>query len=121
MKLVTQIPAYLLALVFIVFGSAYFLKLIPTPAMTGDPATFMDLFSHTGYMAAIKVFEVVGGLLMLFPRTRAIGYCIITPIALNIVLYEFLIAHQPGIGIVILLLCVLGIYRMKDRFAGIFP
>jgi putative oxidoreductase len=120
MKIVKHIPAILLAILFGVFGIAYFLKLMPTPPMTGDPLTFMTLFSSTGYMNIIKALEVIGGLMLFLPRTRAMGLCIITPIAVNILLFEVCIAKQPGIGIACVLLCMLAIYFIKEKFAGIF-
>jgi putative oxidoreductase len=119
MKIVSQIPAYLLALVFIVFGLAFLLKLMPTPPLEGNMASFMQLFGSTGYMTVIKVLEVVGGLLLILPRTRAMGMCIIAPISVNILLFEVLVAKQPGIGIALVLLCVLAIYSMRDRFARV--
>ncbi len=119
MKILSQMPAYLLALVFIVFGANFFINFMPMPPMAGDPLTFMNLFGPTGYMRIIKILEIVGGLLLLSNRTRPMGLCIITPIAINILLFEFLIAKQPGIGIIITLLCIAAIYMDRKRFAGI--
>ncbi len=119
MNHIKSIPAYLLALVFAGFGIAYFLKLMPTPDMTGDPLTFMQLFGGSGYMTAIKVFEVIGGLLVIAPRTRAMGLCILAPIAVNILLFELCIAHKPGIGVILVIVTVLAIYFSKDKFKGV--
>lgn len=120
MNIVKQIPVILLALVFFVFGLAYFLKLMPHPEMEGDMLTFMNLFESGGYMMIVKAFEVIGGLLLFLPRTRGIGLCIITPIVVNILIFELTIAKQPGIGVVLLIVNIIAIYFEKDKFKGLF-
>lgn len=119
MKIVKQIPALLLALVFIVFGGVYFLKLIPTPPMTGNLLTFMTLFGDSGYMTFVKILEVVFGLLLLIPKTRALGLLLILPIVVNILCFEVFIAKQPGIGVALLLINFIGIFLAKDKYVGI--
>lgn len=119
MQIAKQIPAYLLAFVFVVFGIAFFLKLMPQPEMTGDQATFMALMGPTGYMTFIKVCEVVFGLLLILPKTRAIGLILIAPIIVNILLFEVLIAKQPGIGVALLFLNILAIYFNKERYSSL--
>ena len=120
MNIVKQIPAFLLRLVFFGFGLAYFFKLLPTPPMEGNMLAFMNLFGGTGYMDVIKVLEVLGGLLLFFPRTRGIGLCIITPITINILLFELLIAKQPGIGIPLIIINILAIVMAKDKFKSVW-
>jgi putative oxidoreductase len=118
MQIVKQLPAYLLALPFVVFGLAYFFKMMPTPPMEGDPLAYMTVMSK-GYMDFVKVCEVVFGILILVPKTRALGLILIAPISVNILAYELFIAHQPGIGVVLVILNALAIYFNKDKYAGI--
>ncbi len=119
MQIAKNIPAYLLAFVFVVFGAMYFLKMMPTPPMEGDMATYMTLMGGTGYMSAIKVFEVLFGLLIVFPKTRALGLILIAPIVVNILLFEVFIAKQPGIGVALVILNALALYFSKDKYQGI--
>jgi putative oxidoreductase len=119
MNILKHIPSVLLGLVFFAFGLAYFLKLMPTPPMEGNMQAFMKLFGETGYMNFVKVFEVIGGALLFHPRTRAIGICIITPIALNILAFELFISKQPGIGVALVLVSVAAIYFEKDKFKSL--
>jgi putative oxidoreductase len=119
MKIAKQVPVYLLAAVFIIFGVMYFLKMMPEPKLEGNPLEFMKLMGGTGYIDVVKVLEVLGGLLLLFPRTKGMGLCITTPICVNILLYELCIAKEPGIGIALVLLSALAIYFNKERFKGI--
>jgi putative oxidoreductase len=119
MKIAKQIPAYLLAFVFVVFGSNHFLNFMPMPPMSGDPATYMSVMGPTGYMTTIKICEVVFGLLLIFPKTRALGLLLIAPIVVNILLFELHIAKAPGIGVVLVLLVALGIYFNKEKYSSI--
>jgi putative oxidoreductase len=120
MKIAKQLPAVLLGLVFFVFGLAHFIKFMPPPPpMEGDMATFFTLFSSSGYLNVIKVLEVVIGILLLIPKTRALGLLLIAPIAVNILLFELLIAKAPGIGVALVLLVLVGIFLNRDKYRGI--
>ncbi len=119
MKIAKQIPAYLLAFVFIVFGAMYFLHLMKIPPMTGDQLTFMTLFGGSGYMTFIKTLEVIFGVLLVFPKTRALGLLLILPIVVNILCFEVFIAHKPEIGVVLLVINFAGIYFNKEKYVGI--
>lgn len=119
MKIAKHIPAYLLAFVFVVFGLMYFLKLMPVPPITGDQLSFMTLFGGSGYMTFIKVLEVVFGLLLIFPKTRALGLLLILPIVVNILCFEVFIAKQPGIGVALLIVNLVGIYFNREKYQSI--
>jgi putative oxidoreductase len=119
MKIVKQIPAFLLAFLFLFGGLNHFFNFVPNPPMTGEPLAFMELFGKSGYMTVIKICEVLFGLLLLIPKTRALGYILIAPIAVNILIFELHIAHAPGIGIALVALTALGIYFNKEKYMGI--
>ncbi len=57
MKILTQVPAYLLGILFVFGGAAYLFHLVPEEPLTGDSQTFMALFAGSGYMTTIKVLE----------------------------------------------------------------
>jgi putative oxidoreductase len=119
MKIVKHIPAYLLAFVFIVFGANFFLHFIPMPAMTGDTLTFMTLFGGSGYMTFVKVLEIVFGVLLVLPKTRALGLLLMLPIVVNILCFEVFIAKQPGIGVALLIINAVGIYFNREKYQSI--
>ena len=120
MKIAKQIPAYLLGILFFGLGGiVYFFHLMQAPPPKGDALIFMSLFESSGYMAAIKVCELVGGLLLFFPRTRGIGLCIIAPIAINIFFFEIFLSKDIGFSILILVLLALAIFFEKEKFAGL--
>ncbi len=118
MKIAKQIPAYLLGAVFFLFGLAYFFKLMPEPKIEGDPLAFMGVMSK-GYMTFVKVLEVGIGLLLLLPKTRALALILIAPITVNILCFELFIAKQPGIGVALVLVNIIGLYFNKEKYQQI--
>ncbi len=119
MEIVKQLPAYLLAFVFVVFGLNHFLNFIPMQSMPGDAGTYADLLVKTGYMTVVKLCEIVFGAMLIFPKTRALGFILIAPVVVNILLFEVSIAKQPGIGVVLLALNVIGLYLNKSKYESI--
>ncbi len=120
MNIVKQVPSYLLGLVFVVFGSNYFLNFIPQPPMpAGDVATYTGVLYSTKYLLVVKVLEIIIGILIFIKPTRALGLLLIAPIVVNILLFELLIAHQPGIGVLLFLLNGFAIYQHRAKYWSI--
>ncbi len=120
MKIAKQIPAFLLGAMFIFGGATHLFHFGPTPPpMTGDPATFMQLFGSTGYMTTIKVCELLFGILVLIPKTRALGLILLAPIVVNILLFELHLAKEPGIGVALTVVTALAIYLNKEKYSSI--
>lgn len=119
MKILKLIPAFIIAFLFLFSSAVFFFKFIETPPMTGDFATFSNLMANSGYMAMVKICEIIVALLLIFPKTRALGYVIAMPIVLNILFTEIFIAGQPGIGVLLVILAAVGIYLNKDKFANV--
>ncbi len=116
---IKHIPAYLLALIYLVFGSNFFLHFIPMPPMDGNAGTFAGLLYSTGFLAFVKVLEISFGLLLLVPKTRALAYLLIAPITVNILLFELFMAGKPGIGVLLVILNTVGIFLNKDKYVSI--
>jgi hypothetical protein len=119
MKLLKHLPAAALAFLFLFGGLNFFFHFVPDPAMTGKPLDFMVLFGGSGYMTAIKVLEVIGGLLILFPAHRAKALLILGPISVNILLFEIYIAGSVGIGAVLILLILAQAFIDQDKFKAL--
>lgn len=115
-----HIPAYLLGLVFVVFGSDFFIHFMPTPPqMAGDAGTFAGILYSSGYLKVIKILEVTIGLLLFVPKTRAIALLLIAPIVVNILLFELYLVHQPGIGVALTIINAIGIYLNREKYMSI--
>ena len=110
MKIAGHIAAGLLGLVFLFAGLTVLLKLVPMPPPppSDTPAgMFHGAFGPTGYMTFVKVLEVLGGLLVLFPRTRAVGLMVLAPILVNIVAFHVFILGGQGLFSPLLVIAVL--------------
>src|SRR4030095_6759741 len=97
MKIATAIAGVLLGLMFIAASVMVLFKLGPTPPPPpeGTPAAhFMAGFAPTGYLTFVKVFELLGGLLVAIPRTRNLGLLVLGPIILNILAFHMFVARD---------------------------
>ena len=119
MKTIKYLPVSLLALIYLIFGSNYFFHFISMPPMVGNAATFAGVLFTTKFLLVVKTLELGLALLMLVPATRALALLLIAPITVNILLFELLIAQQPGIGILMVILNGLAIYQLKDKYISI--
>ena len=118
-KITTLISSILLGAVFIVFGLNFFLHFIPVDAPTEgtDAAAFMGVLYSTGYLAFVKILEVIGGVFVLLPKTRNLGLLILGPIIVNIIAYDYFVAKE-GFHMDIALVAVLALYLLfKERSA----
>jgi putative oxidoreductase len=115
MKHLSTIAGILLGLIFIIFGLNFFLKFIPIPqAPVGSPpAMYMSALYATGYLAFIKVMEILGGVLVAIPKTRNIGLLILGPIIVNILCFHiFLTKGATLIDPMNILISVLALFLL---------
>ena len=91
MKYLNRITAALLGLVFVVFGTNFFLKLLPVPQPPeGSPAAmFMGGMFVSGMLVFVKILEILGGVLVAIPATRNLGLLVLGPIIVNIFAFHF--------------------------------
>lgn len=92
-KLLPNIAAVVLGLLFLMASVMFFLKLGPKPTFPEGSAIshFFAAFGPTGYLTFVKVFELVGGLLVMIPRLRNFGLLLLGPVIVNIVAYHMLV------------------------------
>ncbi len=55
----------------------------------------MNTFRQSGFMKIIGLFQILAGLLILFPQTRMAGLLTLLPIILNIFLMHFYFDNRP--------------------------
>ena len=125
MKYLPCIAGGLLGASFIAFSIMFFSGKMPAPE--GPPPAkeaidFGTAMATTGYMHMVKVFELLGGILVAIPKTRNYGLLILGPIIINIMAFhQFLekdLAKQP----VILVIAALALYLLwvgRRAFAGL--
>jgi uncharacterized membrane protein YphA (DoxX/SURF4 family) len=115
MKHLPAIAGALLGLPFVALGTMVLLHGMPMPELPpGTPASaFQEAFGPTGYMTFVKVLEVLGGLLIMIPRTRNIGLLVLGPILVNILAYHVFV--MKGVGLfdpMLIVLCLLAAYLL---------
>jgi putative oxidoreductase len=127
MKIASHIAGGLLGLLFLVFGLNFFLNFIPMP---NDPSPadaphklFMAALAPTGYLAFVKVMEILGGVLVAIPKTRNFGLLVLGPIILNILAFHAFLLKGAGLfDPMILLICALAAFLLwsgRKSFAGL--
>jgi uncharacterized membrane protein YphA (DoxX/SURF4 family) len=111
----------LLALIFVVFGLNFWLNFIPMPPP--PPADtpvglFFAAFFPTGYLAAVKVFEVLGGALVATGRFTPVGLLILGPIILNILFFDLFLAKAFNpVSTLAAVLALFLLWSERARFA----
>ena len=116
-KAVSHIAAALLGLAFITFGANFFLNFIPMPA---DPSPadaphklFMAAMFPTGYLAFVKVLEILGGVLVAVPKTRNLGLLVLGPIIVNIIAFHVFLTKGAGLSDPpVLVICILSAFLL---------
>jgi putative oxidoreductase len=115
----------LLGLLFVIFGLNFFLHFIPIPPPPeGSPAAaFMGVLYTTGFLTFVKVLELVGGILVMVPKTRNLGLLVLGPIIVNILAFQVFIARgglfQPPVVLISVLAASL-LWMERAAFCGLF-
>ena len=93
---------------FINAGLNKFLQYMPVPADLPEPMVKMSMgLMQVGWlMPLIGAAEIIGGLLFIIPKTRALGAIVIFPIMTGILLTHILVAPS-GLPIVLPLFAIL--------------
>ncbi len=122
MKIASTIARYLLALVFIVFGSNGFLHFIPPPPPpSGMAGQYFTVMFASHYLEFVLGLQLIAGVLFLFRRTVPLALTIVGPIIVNILLFHALM--DPGgivPGLVVTVLWFVVFWQFRRAFYGIF-
>ncbi|MGD0736288.1 MAG: hypothetical protein ABR976_14140 [Terracidiphilus sp.] len=122
MKIVTAIARYLLALMFLVFGSNMFFQFIPIgappPGLAGQFATVL-FQSH--YFYVVGAIMVIAGFLFLINRYVGLGLTLLGPVLFNILTFHLLMNPSGiGMGAFAFLLWLLVAWQHRVVFARLF-
>lgn len=102
----------------IVFGANKFHPFIPMPPMSPEQQAVFAAFGVIKWLMPLVGFiEIVGGLLMAIPKTRALGALVILPVVVGIITH--LLTHEPasvGMGLFFGAINVWTIIDNKDKY-----
>ena len=128
-KWLPNVAGIVLGLLFLMASVMFFLNLGPKPTFPdGSPiAHFFAAFGPTGYLKFVKVFELIGGLLVMIPRLRNFGLLLLGPVIVNILAYHLLVDDPMGIFnikymwmLYIIVLCALCLlWAGRKKFANL--
>ena len=122
MKIATIIARVLLGLMFVVFGSNFFLNFIPMPppppGLAGD---YFKVFAASGYMYVVGTLQLLSGLLLLIGRFVPLALTILAAMIFNIWTFHILMDPKGLVpmAIIAIVLELFLVWSYRDRFAGI--
>jgi len=89
MKILKIVLCILFGLMFINAGLNKFFNYMPMPEMTAEQMKLMEAFIKISWlMPLIGTIELIGGLLFMFPKYRALGAIVILPVMVGIMLHN---------------------------------
>ena len=109
------VAGILLGLLFLMASVTFFLKMVPEQKIPeGTPtAMFMGAFGPTGYMTFVKVFELIGGVLVMIPRLRNFGLLLLGPVIVNILAFHaFVAGGKDLLNPMVIVMVVLTLYLL---------
>lgn len=96
MKIIKFIICLLFGLMFINAGLNKFLNYMPIEKPTPEQMELFAAFEKIFWlMPLVGAVEIVGGLLFIFPKTRALGAIVILPVMVGIVIHVFTMDKSP--------------------------
>lgn len=120
MKYATLAARFLLAAIFIVFSLNFWLNFIPMGSLAPADSPMGKFFAAlypTGYLAAVKVLELLGGIFVASGRLLGAGLLILGPIILNILFVDiFLTKAFNPLSALAAVLALFLLWTKRERF-----
>lgn len=115
---VMLILCILFALMMLNSGLNKLFQYLPMPEMSDELMQVFGAFMTIKWvMPLVATIEIVGGILMAIPKTRALGAIVIFPVMVGIMVHH-LVLDIPGIGmgLVLFAINVWVIYENRDKY-----
>jgi len=125
MKHAPLLASILLGGLFIMSASVVLFGFAPTPDIPENTPVwhFMQATGPTGFMTFVKIFELLGGLLVLVPRTRNLALLILGPIILNILAFHHFVVGDGIFQPILIGISVIAVYLLwveRKAWAALF-
>lgn len=89
MKIVKTVLCILFGLMFINAGLNKFFNYMPMPKMTAEQMKLMEAFVRISWLMHLTgIVEIIGGLLFMLPKYRALGAIVILPVMVGIIAHN---------------------------------
>ncbi len=125
-KYLPIIAGIVLGLLFVMSAVVVLFNLVkmPPPPEGSPAAMFFGAFGPTGYMTFVKVFELLGGVLVMIPRLRNLGLLVLGPIIVNILAFHIFIGggFKDLLNPMLLIIIALALYLLwvgRKNFSGL--
>ncbi|REC55962.1 DoxX family protein [Chryseobacterium piscium] len=123
MKIIKLIISLLFGLMFINAGLNKFLNYMPMEKPTPEQMELFAAFDKIFWLIPlVGTVEIIGGLLFIFPKTRALGAIVILPVMVGIVIHVFTMDQSPmGMSIagVLFLINIWMIIDNKEKYRAL--
>lgn len=124
MKYAPAIASVLLGLLFVMSAITVLFNLAPMPELPKDTpiSHFMAAFGPTGYMKFVKVVELLGGILLILPKTRNLGLLCLGPIIVNILAFHHFVAGDGIVQTMLIVISALALFILwseRKAWAGL--
>ena len=120
------VAGIVLGLLFVMSAVVVLFNLVkmPPPPEGTPAAMFFGAFGPTGYMTFVKVFELLGGVLVMIPRLRNLGLLILGPIIVNILAFHIFVGggFKDLLNPMLLIIIALAVYLLwvgRRNFSGL--
>ncbi len=113
------VVALLNGLLFTIFGLNKFLNFVPTPPDLPEKMKLnFEAFMQIGWLMPLVGFgEVLGGILLIIPKTRALGAIVLFPIVVGILLtHLFVDLSGLPMALFVTLSSIWIIFENKDKY-----
>lgn len=96
----------LFGLMMINAGLNKFLNYMPMPEMSEEMVEIMGAYATIGWIfPLVAIVEIIGGLLIAIPKTRALGAIVILPVMVGILVHH-LVLDPSTLGMAFVLLAI---------------
>ena len=114
-SIILTVLCALFGLGMIVFGLEKFLHFMPMPELTEEQKVIFGAFGTIKWLMPLVGFtEILGGLLIAIPKTRALGALVILPVMVGIIVHN-LTFFDPGTIAIPAVFALINLWALIDN------
>lgn len=115
MKIVKLVLYILFGLMFLNAGLNKFFNYMPMPELTPEQVKFFTAFMSISWlMPLVATVEIIGAILFMIPRTRALGAIVLLPVMVGILVHHLTV--DPSGMVIALVLMAINILAIADNW-----